>query len=182
MRRSRNGIRLLCGIAFAACVILLLLLLPATTSVRVKGDFKNCEELPGANDVLVVLKTGATEFAHKFPVHLNTTLQCFPNYMVFSDHHEVYQGQTVHDALQPLGDYMKLNHRLEFGLYHRLKEGGRQILNTDELSDRPDAIRHKSNVEAYSSIGWRLDKWKFLPMFQTTYALFLSVTHTWHGR
>ena len=70
---------------------------------------------------------------------------------------------------------MKINHRREFELYHRIKEGGRQILNTDELSDRPDAIRHKSAFEAYADMGWRLDKWKFLPMFQTAYAHFPSL-------
>lgn len=170
MPRPGKGIRLLCGIAVAAFV--LLRLLPPTSSARVH-DFKNCKELPGANEILVVFKTGATEFAHKFPVHVNTSFTCYPHYMVFSDHQEVYQGQAVHDALEPISDYMTLNHRYEFGLYHRIKEGGRQILETDQESNRPDATRHKSNIEAYFNTGWRLDKWKFLPMLQTAYALFL---------
>lgn len=193
MRRSGRSalnapsIRFLFGIALAACGILPLL--PAIawnshsninadtiSSTRSKA-FKTCAELPGADDVFVVLKTGATEFDHKFLVHMNTTLRCYPNYMVFSDHHEVYQGQVIHDALAPLDDHIKLHHRLEFGLYNRVKEGGREILSADELSGRPEAVRHKSAIEAWGNIGWRLDKWKFLPMFQTTYAVFFSLSH-----
>lgn len=163
--------------AIFAC--LLLPLLPAITWQLTRDSnrdahSKTCRELPGANDVFVVFKTGSTEFAHKFPVHLNTTLRCYPNYMVFSDHHEVYQGQTIHDALEPLEDHMKRHHRLEFELYHRVKEGGRRILDAAELSDRPDTNRHKKPIDSYFNVGWRLDKWKFLPMFETAYALFLS--------
>lgn len=175
--RLQSPVPLLCGITIAACGILPLIPAIAWQS-RGSGQnshLKTCKELPGANDVFVVLKTGATEFDHKFPIHLNTTLQCYPNYMVFSDHHEVYQGQTVHDALEPLGDHMKQHHRFEFELYHRIKEGGRQILSVTELSDRPDTNRHKIPLQSYLNVGWRLDKWKFLPMFQTAYAPFLSL-------
>ncbi|KAI5370446.1 hypothetical protein Slin15195_G013210 [Septoria linicola] len=184
MRRSGRGaltapFRFLFGLAIAACGILPLL--QAITwrphsninadiapSVQAKS-FKACKELPGADDVFVVLKTGATEFGHKFPVHMNTTLRCYPNYMVFSDHQELYQGQVIHDALTPLDDHIKRHHRHEFGLYNRVKEGGREVLDAEELSDRPEAVRHKTPAEAWSNVGWRLDKWKFLPMFQTTY-------------
>lgn len=51
-------------------------------------DF-NCRNLAGADDVVVVLKTGATELLDKLPVHLDTTLRCYPHHLMFSDYEEV---------------------------------------------------------------------------------------------
>ena len=44
-----------------------------------------CHDLPGANETLVVLKTGAGEIEEKLPIHLNTTFRCYPNTVIFSD-------------------------------------------------------------------------------------------------
>jgi hypothetical protein len=58
-----------------------------------------CRELPGANDTVVILRTGSTEIADKLPVHLSTTLNCYPNHLIFSDHEEIFQGENIIDAL-----------------------------------------------------------------------------------
>lgn len=58
-----------------------------------------CHDLPGANETAVVLRTGSTEIADKLPVHLSTTLKCYPNHLIFSDHEETFNGETVIDAL-----------------------------------------------------------------------------------
>ena len=46
------------------------------------GDCKNWQ---GAQDVVLVMKTGASEIEAKLPVHVNTTFRCAPNIMIFSD-------------------------------------------------------------------------------------------------
>ena len=58
-----------------------------------------CLDLPGASDAVVVLRTGSTELQDKLPVHLSTTLQCYPNHLVFSDYEETHHGETIVDAL-----------------------------------------------------------------------------------
>ena len=44
------------------------------------------------DDVMVILKTGATEAQEKVPVQLRTGLQCVPHFAVFSDYEEVING------------------------------------------------------------------------------------------
>ena len=58
-----------------------------------------CRSLPGANDTVVIVKTGSTELKDKLPIHFTTTLRCYPNYLIFSDHEEYIQGQRIIDAL-----------------------------------------------------------------------------------
>ena len=54
-----------------------------------------CSELPGAGDVVFIIKTGATEVEEKLPVHVNTTLRCYPHSLIFSDFGETFQGHTI---------------------------------------------------------------------------------------
>ena len=127
-----------------------------------------CWELPGAADTVVVLRTGATEIASKFPVHVRTTLQCYPNYIIFSDYEETFQGQHVRDALDTVDPRIRQNHP-DFGIYRRLQKGGRAGLAPHELGtniSRPDGGSGKGDRP-----GWKLDKWKFLPMLNHTYHL-----------
>ena len=59
-----------------------------------------CRHLPGAQDSLVIMKTGVTELEDRLPAHLDYTLQCPPNTVIFSDHEEMYQGKwQIRDVL-----------------------------------------------------------------------------------
>ena len=46
---------------------------------------EDCRNVPGADNVLVMLKTGATEIYEKLPTHFVTLFKCTPHYMIFSD-------------------------------------------------------------------------------------------------
>ena len=124
-----------------------------------------CRSLPGAEDVLVVLKTGSTEIQDKLPIHVNTTLRCYPNYLIFSDHAETFHGESVLDALEYVDPDIK-EHNPDFEIYRRLQKGGRSALKPSELSgpfSRPPPATGKPD-----NPGWKLDKWKFLPMVNRT--------------
>lgn len=126
----------------------------------------SCRDLPGAEDVVVVLKTGSTELADKLPIHLNTTLRCYPNYLIFSDYAETFHGESVLDALEYVAPEVKENNH-DFEIYRRLqKGGGRSALKPTELSgpfSKPPPATGKPD-----NPGWKLDKWKFLPMVNRT--------------
>ena len=130
------------------------------------SDTLPCRHLPGAEDVLVILKTGATEFEDKLPIHLNTTLRCYPNYLIFSDWAETYEGIDILDALEFVSPQLKESHQ-DFGLYRRLhRHGGRAAIRSSERSgpiSRPQGAMGKPE-----NAGWKLDKWKFLPMVNRT--------------
>lgn len=125
-----------------------------------------CRSLPGADDVLVTLKTGSTELEDKLPIHLNTTLRCYPNYLIYSDYPETFYGETILDSLEFVSQEFKDSHQ-DFGLYRRLqKYDGRSALSRSELSgpiSRPQGATGKP-----TNPGWKLDKWKFLPMVNRT--------------
>lgn len=123
----------------------------------------DCSDLPGANSTLVVMKTGSTEIHEKLPIHLETTFRCYPNHMIFSDVNEQFQGEKIIDALEDIDTDIKDFHS-DFKLYRRLREHGREALDPSELSDAlntPNSDSGKSQNE-----GWKLDKWKFLPMLR----------------
>jgi hypothetical protein len=59
-----------------------------------------CLDLLGANETLVVLKTGAGEIEEKLPIHLQTTFRCYPGTVVFSDFGETFMNHTIVDVLE----------------------------------------------------------------------------------
>ncbi|KAF2720401.1 glycosyltransferase family 31 protein [Polychaeton citri CBS 116435] len=124
-----------------------------------------CKDLPGANETLVVLKTGATELDAKLPVHFNTTMQCYPNMLIFSDSAEIIENHTVIDALESVSPDLKDTHP-DFEIYRRLRDHGRQIQLSDKLHNEDKPESWTGNAE---NPGWKLDKWKFLPMVSRTF-------------
>ena len=125
----------------------------------------SCRDMPGADDVLVVLKTGSTELIHKLPVHINTTFQCYSDYLIFSDYAETYKGEHILDALEDVSEKIKADHP-DFELYRRLQSGGRSVLKPTELSGFYTTSQRGVGKE--SNTGWQLDRWKFLPMLNRT--------------
>lgn len=110
-----------------------------------------CPKLPGLEDVFVILKTGASGASTKLPIHFNTTLSCVPDYAVYSDFAETIKGHRVLDALDEVDHNIADTHP-EFATYRRLKAYGKATLGPAE--------------SGRDSAGWRLDKWKFLPILE----------------
>ena len=126
-----------------------------------------CRLIPGAEDVLVVMRTGATEIEDKLPVHFNTTFQCYSDLLVFSDFGEQFLGLKVHDVLNLVDAKVKDTHE-DFELYRRLQNEGRANI-LEEFGDPVTVDRDKKGHADHP--GWRLDKWKFLPMMVETLRL-----------
>lgn len=117
-----------------------------------------CPSLPGIEDVLVVLKTGVTEALDKVPVHARTTFRCVPNYVVFSDYTEKIEGVQLFDVLQHVQNDVRLTIE-DFDLYNRLRVSGRAGLQEADSTEEENGVFGMPN-----NPGWKLDKWKFLPM------------------
>ncbi|KAH8198317.1 hypothetical protein TruAng_007519 [Truncatella angustata] len=123
---------------------------------------RNCEQLDGIEDIFVVLKTGANEAREKLPVHFATTLQCLPNYAIYSDLEETVAGHHIYDALDEVNPEIVANHP-DFVYYQSLKQKGRDGFSAEER----DQWNHAQNtIFGRDSPGWRLDKWKFLPLVE----------------
>ncbi|RYP64094.1 hypothetical protein DL771_008953 [Monosporascus sp. 5C6A] len=129
---------------------------PAIPAPRSESATHACQKLPLGDDVLVVLRTGATEALEKLPVHFQTILTCVPDYVVYSDMEEDIEGHHVYDVLDQINDTIK-DTVPEFKFYNRLRASGRRRLNYQTMfGSGPSG--------AVENPGWKLDKWKFLPM------------------
>ncbi|KAL1971358.1 hypothetical protein VTN77DRAFT_310 [Rasamsonia byssochlamydoides] len=131
-----------------------------------------CSPLPGMEDVLVVLKTGVTEALEKVPVHIQTTLRCVPHYVIFSDFEEKIAGVQTHDVLRNVSHEIKQSIP-EFEIYNRVQQSGREGLSKADFGDDYNGPFGRIN-----NPGWKLDKWKFLPMIDV--ALAVQPTAKWY--
>lgn len=117
------------------------------------------------------MRTGSTELAAKLPVHLDTVLQCFKNHLIFSDSAETYNKHPILDALESVSTNLKETHP-DFNLYRLLRDG-RQTIDPENLHGSPNepaSSSHESWTGHTENPGWKLDKWKFLPMVNRTFS------------
>ncbi|KAF3070859.1 hypothetical protein GL218_00459 [Daldinia childiae] len=119
-----------------------------------------CDSLEALDDLFVILRTGASEAPKKLPVHFSTTLRCAPHYAIYSDYEEDIEGHHVYNALDEINPDIISTHA-DFEYYRRLQEKGREAFSSEELEQWSSA---KNTNGGRDSPGWRLDKWKFLPL------------------
>ncbi|KAF2499401.1 hypothetical protein BU16DRAFT_454851 [Lophium mytilinum] len=137
-------------IVLACCLLALYFFLSSlpTSSIRLSSSNLYCPISPLSNDVQLILKTTATEVLENLPVHLETTLRCVPNYLIYSDHAESLADIPIHDALSSLPTVLG-SPRPEFALYNHLRTHGRAGLNTTLTLNTTSAAT--------------LEKWKTIP-------------------
>lgn len=112
-----------------------------------------CAHLPSSEDILVILKTGATEIHRKLPMHFSTTFRCIRHYAIYSDMAEEIDGHPVYDALDEVDEEIKRTNP-DFELYHQAQEYRAKGKAVAELFEREGTYQK----------AWNLDKWKFLPL------------------
>ena len=114
-----------------------------------------CAGLDGLDDIVIVLKTGASEIYSKLPIHFATTFACSPDFLIYSDIEQDFGPVKVHDALAMVSDELKSAE--EFEQYRTLLR---------HVGTGGDAAQFKGEQ------SWKLDKYKFLPMISNAYDRF----------
>ncbi|KIV83838.1 hypothetical protein PV11_05827 [Exophiala sideris] len=127
----------------------------ATPSPIPSSDYSipACRQLPGADKVVIIVKTGATEVLARLPEQLLTLAECVPNLMIFSDMEQDVGHFHLHDALADIGEKWKNTHD-DFKFYH-------DVHKTHAM--------HGDLTLLDSEKGWSLDKWKNIPMLHKAY-------------
>lgn len=121
-----------------------------STPIELPLATEPCRQLLGADDVLVIVKTGASALRERLPVHFQTTLHCIQHYVIFSDMEEEFEGHYIQDVLSGVSAEMKKS-APEFNFYRDLHQ------NQDRLTE---FMRQNATAQRKA---WHLDKWKFLP-------------------
>ncbi|KAK4539533.1 hypothetical protein LTR36_010878 [Oleoguttula mirabilis] len=130
----------------------------ATISASPAQPGLDCTALQGAGaeDIVIVLKTGSTEIYEKLPIHLATTFACRRDYLVYSDLAQDVGPVHVRDALALVSQEIRDTHE-NLAQYRLLQQ------HVDSGADAAELKGDKS---------WGLDKWKFLPMVTDAYRTF----------
>lgn len=105
------------------------------------------------NDVVVIIKTGATEAYKALPIHLSTTLTHTPNVLLFSDHNQTMGQYQIQDALDEVTPDI-LENNGDWQLYKDQKQ-------YMAVGQSPEFLELEG--------GWELDKYKNLHMLSKTY-------------
>ena len=159
-------------LAACICVCLSLLLFWNISSIEItlpgvvsNAILPSCKHLTEDNETLFILRTGATEIADRIPAHVSTSLHC-TQHVIFSDYAETFLGERVIDALELVDPDIVANNS-DFDLYRRVKQHGRAVLSQSELSG--NLSQAPTSGTGHEEIpGWKLDKWKFVPMVNRT--------------
>ncbi|KAK5694486.1 hypothetical protein LTR97_009076 [Elasticomyces elasticus] len=99
------------------------------------------------SDVTIVLKIGAGEATKRLSDYLAHLSHCKPELLIFSDRQDKQNGMEIVDVLANLQPGLTRNNP-DFDIY--------------------DRIQRTNTTESRSKEGWRLDKYKFLPMMEWT--------------
>jgi hypothetical protein len=129
------------------------------------GEFQP-EFFHGIDDILIILRTGASEAPAKLPIHFNTTLRCAPHFTIFSDMEEYIEGHNILNALDEVNPDIVASLR-DFDYCRLLLEKGRAGITSEEAKRWSAAANTNAGRD---TPGWRLDKWKFLPIAEKSLA------------
>ncbi|KAM3521592.1 hypothetical protein MY4038_008977 [Beauveria bassiana] len=113
-----------------------------------------CQGFPSLDGIMPVMKTGATESFDKMPTQLLTSLQCLPDFLLFSDLEQQIGRYHIYNVLDRVEDILSSD-RSEFLLY--------QAQQDCPISQR--------ECTAGMPGGWDLDKYKFLNMMLRTWEM-----------
>ncbi|KAK0389952.1 hypothetical protein NLU13_3525 [Sarocladium strictum] len=121
-----------------------------------QADKVACKDFPDTSNILLVMKTGASEAYSKIPTQAVTMLRCLPDYLVFSDMEQTVAGQHILDSLDTvLPEAQDGNH--DFDLYRRQRDCP---VDQETCNKGEDAAKE----------GWALDKYKNIHMAEKSYA------------
>lgn len=114
------------------------------------------------DDIVLVIKTGATESLQKLPAHFNTTLKSWPHGLLLSDFSEEIDGYEVHDALDIVSEDVRAQEP-SFEMWNRLRKGGRSAL-FDTDPETQEQLQWAVKGWSQRRDGWRRARFMNLPM------------------
>jgi hypothetical protein len=120
-----------------------------------------CLNFPSGANVVVSVKTGASEAAEKVPAQMQTTLRCAKSVLLFSDLEQDVEQYHLHDALNTVSTSI-VNSNPDFIFYREQKALWQ---DTRDIS----GLKGAKNPESPDQLAaWTLDKYKFLHVLEKT--------------
>ena len=131
---------------------------------------QSCAGFPNASNLVVVMKTGASESYARLPTQLMIVLKCLPeaNVLLFGDLHQDIAGYDILDSLDNVTPEI-MDGNPDFDLYRWQKAC---VVNPDSDSDSDsDSTRCERYPADIYQASWNLDRYKNVHIVEKTFAL-----------
>ncbi|TVY39540.1 hypothetical protein LSUB1_G004870 [Lachnellula subtilissima] len=138
---------------------------PTTSIESPKADSTSLPPCPpGLQNVVIGVKTGASEAESKIPALMTTSLRCAQHVLLFSDLEQDIGPYHLHDSLDAVSPSITDNNR-DFDLYFKQKELWETKQDISELA----GIKHPEDPDVLAA--WTLDKYKFVHMLEKMWVM-----------
>lgn len=129
-----------------------------------------CARHPDPGNIVITVKTGATEAFQKLPSQLVTSLRCSKKLLVFSDLEQRLGSHRLHDALSNFSS-KAMEKNEDFDIYRLQQRYAARGFETEinELKSIKDP--RPSWRTAGHNAAWALDKYKFLHIVEKAWEL-----------
>lgn len=126
--------------------------------------WNQCPQDPVANNIVVVVKTGATEASEKIPALMQTSLRCAKTVLFFSDLEQDIGSYHLYGALETIApEVQQQNSAFEF--YRKQQEVWHTNGNVSTVMDM------RSPDSPNDLAAWTLDKYKNMHILEKTWEL-----------
>lgn len=139
----------------------------------------SCHNFPNTSNILLVMKTGASEASKKVPMQLMSNLKCIPEFLIFSDLEQEIVGFPVHDSLDEVLPETKKNNG-DFDLYQRQKQC---LIDIDSCNKGYDFASQAWGLDKYKNIHIAEKAWRLRPEYDwylytdaDTYVMWATMT------
>ncbi|KAG9231123.1 hypothetical protein BJ875DRAFT_517942 [Amylocarpus encephaloides] len=140
------------------------IVLDGTSLLKNYTSSESCPNFPATHNIVVSIKTGATEAVEKVPALMQTSLRCVENVFFFSDLEQDIGEYHMYDALDTISTSL-ISDNTDFEFYSQQKalwEKNRDI----------SSLHSAKNPEAPEVLAaWTLDKYKFIHILEKTWAM-----------
>lgn len=114
-------------------------------------------------EVLIIIKTGATTLWRRMPLHLTTTLSNIPNFVIYSDQEE--QLSSSISTINVLANETATIQKYDFSAYESYLDL-QSISHINTFREHAHLPGDEPQPLPGQTPGWRLDRYKFLPMLR----------------
>jgi hypothetical protein len=123
-----------------------------------------CSNFSGGENIVITVKTGATEASLKLPPLMQTSLKCAPNVIIFSDLEQDVAGYHAIDVLADVADEVKTGND-DFNIYREQQRLG----NPDKIIEQLRNKKHPKQEGEYAA--WTMDKYKVLHLIERSWEM-----------
>ena len=132
----------------------------SSSSYSKNASHNACDVYPKDSDIVIVVKTGATEASRKIPTQLLSFLSCAKDdLLIFSDLEEDLNDLHIYDTLDSVVNEAKINNT-DFSLYNTQKQ---YVMEGGDIGSLTDRAHESWAIDKYKNVHTAQKAWELRP-------------------